>query len=214
MSCLLGEKLGMTQVFTDKGEVVPVTVIQAGPCVITQIKTIEKDAYSAVQIGFKEKKEKKVNKAQKGLFEKVKTKPRYTLREVKVAEQELEKYEIGQELKVDSFEVGAKVDIIGRSKGRGYAGVMKRYNFKGTRSSHGQGGEYHRHGGSIGQCSYPARVFKGMKMPGHMGASRVTVQNLQIADIDQENNLLLIKGAVPGANGNLVMVSSAVKGKK
>ena len=213
MSTLLGKKIGMGRFYNDQGESIPVTLVHVDPCVITRLKTEETDKYSSVQIGYQDAKEKHLNKSQISEFKKNNIKPKRILKEFRVEAEELEQYEVGKELKVECFKSGDFIDINGVSKGRGFTGVMKRYGFKGSRSSHGQGGEYHRHGGSIGQCSYPARVFKGMKMPGQCGASKVTLQNLKVMDVDNEKDLLIIKGSVPGANGGILKISHAIKRK-
>lgn len=209
--CLLGRKIGMTQIFNSNGHAIPVTLLKVNSSFVTQLKTDETDGYSAVQIGIEDVKEKHSNKALMGHFKKAKVTPKRYLKEFRVVEDEIKNYEIGSEIKLDVFSEGDRIDVSGISKGRGYAGVMKRHNFKGSRASHGQGGEYHRHGGSIGQCSYPARVFKGMKMPGHYGAATVTVQNLKIVQIDLDQDLLLVKGAIPGPNGSLISIKKAIK---
>jgi large subunit ribosomal protein L3 len=207
---ILGKKLGMTQIFKE-GEVIPVTVIKAGPCVVTQIKSEDKDGYSAIQIGFEEAKEKHVNKPLKGHFEKAGVPPHRYLAEVRLENGEKENYKLGQKITVDIFKEGEKVDVTGVSKGKGFAGVVKRWGFRGFPASHGA--RYHRAGGSIGMAAFPARVIKGMKMPGRMGNRKVTVQNLEIVDIDKEKNLLLVKGAVPGHKGSLIFIKEAVKVK-
>ena len=207
---LFGKKVGMTQVFSENGDCLPVTLLQLGPVFVIQKKTLEKDGYEAVQVGFEElpqNRAKKLNKPKKGQMSKTKS-YRY-LREV--AASEIEKIEIGQKFDVVAFQKGTFVDVIGVSKGRGFAGVIKRHNFSGGPKSHGS--HLHRSTGSIGASAYPAKVFKNRKMPGHYGFSRVTVQNLQIVQIIREDNLLLVKGAVPGPNGRLVEVRRAIKNK-
>ncbi|MCL1891246.1 MAG: 50S ribosomal protein L3 [Coriobacteriia bacterium] len=199
---ILGRKLGMTQVWSDDDQLVPVTVIQAGPCVVTQIKTDEKEGYSAVQIGFGELKAKKLNKPMAGHFSKANVEPSKVLREVRV--DDAANYELGQEITVEQFAETKKVDVSGVSKGKGFAGVMKRYNFKGGPGGHGS--HFHRAPGSVGQCATPSRVFKGLRLPGHMGVDKVTVKNLEVVKVDAEQNLLLVKGAVPGGKGALVSV--------
>ncbi|MER7543611.1 50S ribosomal protein L3 [Spirillospora sp. NPDC127506] len=206
---VLGEKLGMTQVFDDEGRIVPVTVVQAGPCVVTQLKSPEKDGYSAVQIGFGQIDPRKVNKPRTGHFEKAGVTPRRYLVELRA--DDTTEYELGQEITVSVFEAGQKVDVTGTSKGKGTAGVMKRHGFKGLGASHGTQRK-HRSPGSIGGCATPGRVFKGLRMAGRHGNARTTVQNLTVHAIDAEKNLLLIKGAVPGPNGGVVLVRDAVKG--
>ncbi|MDR1790305.1 MAG: 50S ribosomal protein L3 [Propionibacteriaceae bacterium] len=205
---LIGTKLGMTQLWDEAGKVVPVTVIQAGPNVVTQIRTTETDGYSAVQLGFGAIKAKAVTKPQAGHFAKADVTPRKHLVELRTAD--ASSYELGQELTVDTFAVGEFVDVSGITKGKGTAGVMKRHGFGGLRASHGVHRK-HRAPGSIGACATPARVFKGTRMAGRTGVEKVTVQNLLIAQIDEENNLLLVKGAIPGPKGTLVVVRNAAK---
>ena len=207
---IIGKKVGMTQIFNEKGVVVPVTVVEAGPCVIIQKKTSGKDGYDAVQMGFGDIKPKKLNKPLKGHFDKSDVAPKRHLREFRFADVETRK--VGDIVKVDIFAEGEKVDVVGTSKGKGYAGVIKRWNFRRLKESHGTGPTV-RHGGSIGACSDPSRVFKGKKMAGHLGAERVTVQNLQVVKVDAENNLIAIKGALPGANGSVVIIKDSVKTK-
>ncbi|MBE1531555.1 50S ribosomal protein L3 [Actinomadura algeriensis] len=204
---VLGEKLGMTQVFDDEGRIVPVTVVQAGPCVVTQLKTQDKDGYTAVQIGYGQIDPRKVNKPRAGHFEKAGVTPRRYLVELR-GDTELE---LGQEITASVFEAGQKIDVTGTSKGKGTAGVMKRHGFKGLGASHGTQRK-HRSPGSIGGCATPGRVFKGLRMAGRHGNARTTVQNLTVHAIDEEKGLLLIKGAVPGPNGGVVLVRDAVKG--
>ncbi|MFC4053059.1 50S ribosomal protein L3 [Actinomadura syzygii] len=206
---VLGEKLGMTQVFDDEGRIVPVTVVQAGPCVVTQLKNQEKDGYSAVQIGFGQIDPRKVNKPRSGHFEKAGVTPRRYLVELRA--DDTTEYELGQEITASVFEAGQKIDVTGTSKGKGTAGVMKRHGFKGLGASHGTQRK-HRSPGSIGGCATPGRVFKGLRMAGRHGNARTTVQNLTVHAVDAEKNLLLIKGAVPGPNGGVVLVRDAVKG--
>ena len=208
---LLGEKLGMTQVFDDESRAVPVTVIKAGPCKVTQIKTEANDGYNAVQISYKEYRAGKANKPTQGHFDKANVRPmRYTA-EFRVADPSV--FELGQEINIiDVFEKGQKADVSAVSKGKGFQGVMKRHNFKGQPASHGAH-RVHRAPGSIGACATPARVFKGKKMPGRMGGEKTTVLNLAVVDIDIERSLLLIGGAVPGPKGALVMVREAVKAR-
>ena len=206
---LLGEKLGMTQVWDADNRVVPVTVVKAGPCVVTQVRSIEKDGYAAVQIAFGDIDPRKVNKPEKGHFEKAGTTPRRHLVELRTSD--AAEYAAGQEITAEVFESGQKIDVMGTSKGKGFAGVMKRHNFKGLGAGHGVQRK-HRSPGSIGACATPGRVFKGVRMAGRMGHERVTVQNLTVHAIDAEKGLLLIKGAVPGPNGGLVLVKTAAKG--
>ena len=198
---ILGKKIGMTQVYNDQGQAVPVTAIVAGPCPVIAIRTPEQNGYSAVLLGYGAIKPRKLSKPLKGLFDKVKIEPNRTLREFRL--DNTEGYKIGQELRVDLFEPGEKVNVSGVSKGKGFAGVMKRYHFNGQQASHGTS-VMHRHGGSSGAISYPGRVFPGKKMPGHMGSEKITVRNLTVVAVDVENNLLLVKGAVPGASNSLV----------
>ena len=205
---ILGKKIGMTQIFDENGKVVPVTVIEAGPCVVSQKKTIETDGYEAVQIGFGDLRPKLVNKPTKGHFEKFNIAPKRVLKECRF--EDISTYNVGDIIKADVFEAGEKVDVVGTSKGKGYAGVIKRWNFRRLKESHGTGPVV-RKGGSNGACSDPSRVFKGKKMAGHLGAERVTIQNLTIAKIDVENNLIAIKGAVPGPNGGTVLIRNSVK---
>jgi len=208
---LLGKKLGMTQIFNEDGSVVPVTVIKVGPCKVTQKKTIEKDGYSAIQVGFDEiKKMNRVNKPLKGHFEKAATAPMAFVREFRVAPEEIETYEPSNEIPIELFNIGDFIDVVGISKGKGFAGVVKRHGFKGSPASHGTH-EYFRHGGSIGQNMTPGRTFRGMKMPGHMGNKRVTVQNLKIVDIRGDTNILMVEGAVPGPTNGYLVIKKAVK---
>ncbi len=208
---LLGKKLGMTQVYGSDNEVVPVTVLQAGPCPVLQVKTVESDGYNAIQIGFDSKKDKNASKAALGHAAKagVAHAPR-VIKEVRSPE--AIDATPGDVLDVSKFEVGKKVDIIGNTKGKGFAGVMKRFNTKGGPASHGS--MFHRRIGSIGLCQWPGHVFKNQKMPGHMGAKQRTIQNLEIVSIDAEKNLILVKGGIPGANGDTVMIRSSIKAKK
>ena len=209
---LLGFKVGMTQIYDENGAVVPVTVVDMSNNVVHQVKTTEtKDGYNAVQLAIGDKKESRTSKPLKGHFDKLGVTPKQFVRELRVSEGDLGKFQTGSNLQVsDFFEAGQKVDVTGTSKGRGFAGVMKRYNFRGFIRTHGTH-EYFRHGGSIGTRLTPGHVLKGKKMPGHMGAERVTVQNLTIAKVDAERNLLFIKGGVPGANRKLILVRNAVK---
>ena len=205
---LLGEKLGMTQVFDENNRIVPVTVVKAGPCVVTQVRTPDVDGYSAVQLGFGEIDPRKVNKPEGGHFAKASVTPRRHLVELRT--EDASTYEVGQELTADIFADGAYVDVTGTSKGKGFAGTMKRHGFRGQGASHGAQA-VHRRPGSIGGCATPGRVFKGTRMSGRMGNDRVTTQNLVVHKVDAENGVLLIKGAIPGRNGGLVMVRSAIK---
>src|SRR5690242_19302836 len=205
---VLGEKLGMTQVFDDEGRVVPVTVVQAGPCVVTKVRDVEKDGYAAVQLGYGQIDPRKVNKPRTGHFEKAGVTPRRYLVELRT--DDASEYSLGQEITVAVFEAGQKIDVTGTSKGKGTAGVMKRHGFKGLSASHGTQRK-HRSPGSIGACATPARVFKGVRMAGRMGAEKTTVQSLTVHAVDSDKNLLLIKGAVPGPRGGLVVVRSATR---
>ena len=205
---ILGEKLGMTQVWDDNNRVIPVTVVKAGPCVVTQVRTPETDGYSAVQLASGAIDPRKVNKPSPGHFAKAGVTPRRHLVELRT--DDATEYTLGQELGADVFEAGQLVDVTGTTKGKGFAGVMKRHGFSGLRASHGVERK-HRSPGSIGGCATPGRVFRGMKMAGRMGSDRQTTQNLQVAGVDSERGLLLIKGAVPGPKGGLVFVTSAVK---
>lgn len=205
---LIGKKIGMTQIFDEKGNVIPVTVVEAGPCVITQKKTIENDGYEAVQVGFGDLKAAKVNKPMKGHFEKNNVAPKKVLKEFRL--ENIAEVNVGDILKADTFAAGDKVDVIGTSKGHGTAGVMKRWNFGRLRESHGTG-PVARHAGSLGACSDPSRVYKGKKLAGHYGVDRTTVQNLTIAKVDVENNLIAIKGAIPGPKGGIVVIADAKK---
>lgn len=204
---ILATKVGMTQIFNEDGVLTPVTVLQAGPCVVTQVKTEENDGYSAVQVGFVDKKEKGINKPQKGHFDKAGVAPKRFVREFRF--ENAEEYTVGQEIKADIFAAGDKIDATATSKGKGYAGGIKRHGLKSGPSAHGS--KYHRHAGSNGACSDPSKVFKGKRMPGHMGHVRVTVQNLEVVRVDAENNLLLVKGAVPGPKKSLVTIKETVK---
>ena len=220
---ILAKKVGMTQIFNADGVLTPVTVLQAGPCVVTQVKTVENDGYSAVQVGFVDKKEKVVNKdangkkeirhrhgvnkPEKGHFDKAGVSGKRFVREFKF--DNAADYKLADEIKADIFAEGDKIDVTAKSKGKGYAGGIKRFGMKSGPSAHGS--KYHRHAGSNGSATTPGRVFKGKKMPGHMGNVRVTVQNLEIVKIDVENNVILVKGAVPGPKKSLVMIKETVK---
>lgn len=205
---LIGKKIGMTQIFDEAGNVVPVTVVEASPCTVTQIKTMENDGYEAIQVGFGDVKVSRVNKPMKGHFDKADVAPKKTLKEFRL--DSIDGIEVGNILKADTFEVGEVVDVKGTSKGHGTAGAIKRWNFSRLRMTHGTGPN-HRHAGSLGACSSPSRVFKGKKMAGHYGHETVTVQNLKIAKVDAENNLIAIKGAIPGPKGGIVVIADAVK---
>ncbi|MEG0166653.1 MAG: 50S ribosomal protein L3 [Ruthenibacterium sp.] len=205
---IIGKKVGMTQIFDENGKVVPVTVVEAGPCTVVQKKTIESDGYVAVQLGFGEIAAKKVSKPAKGHFDKADVAPKKMLREFRLAD--ISGMNIGDILKADVFAAGDRIDVVGTSKGKGYAGSIKRWNNSRLRESHGTG-PVARHAGSMGSCSSPSRVFKGKKLPGHLGAERVTIQNLKVVKIDAENNLIAIKGAIPGPKGSVVCISDSVK---
>ncbi len=206
---LLGSKLGMTQIFDERGRVVPVTVLRAGPCIVTQHKTSERDGYEAVQLAFGEISPRRVNKPKAGHFRKAGVEPQRHLVELRTAD--AGEHPVGEVLKADVFAAGERVDVVGVSKGKGFAGVMKRHGFSGLGAGHGVERK-HRSPGSVGACATPSRIFKGMRMAGHMGHERVTVLNLEVVRADPERNLLLIRGAVPGPKGGLVMLRSAVKG--
>ena len=205
---ILGTKLGMTQVFNDAGQIVPVTVVAAGPCVVTGVRTPDNDGYSAVQLGFGEIDPRKVTKPVSGVFEKAGLTPRRYLAELRT--DDASEYTLGQEVTAEVFASGQRVDVTGRSKGKGTAGVMKRHGFRGLGAAHGTQRK-HRSPGSIGACATPGRVFKGVKMAGRMGSARFTVQNLVVQAIDTEQNLILVRGAVPGPAGALVLVRGAAK---
>ena len=205
---IIGKKMGMTQIFDEKGNVVPVTVIEAGPCVVVQKKTVENDGYAAVQLGFGDVSPKHVNKPMKGHFDKADVAPKKTLKEFRF--DDCDALNIGDIVKADTFVVGDRVDVVGTSKGKGYAGAIKRWNFGRLRESHGTGPNA-RHAGSLGACSSPSRVFKGTKAAGHLGCERVTVQNLEVVKVDVENNLIAVRGAVPGPRKGIVVLSDSVK---
>jgi large subunit ribosomal protein L3 len=204
---ILGEKLGMTQVW-DNGKVVPVTVVQAGPCVVTQVRTPDNDGYAAVQLAWGQIDPRKVNKPRAGHFAKADVAPRRHVVELRTTD--AGEYELGQEILADSFAAGQRIDVTGRTKGKGYAGVMKRHGFHGLRASHGVERK-HRSPGSIGACATPGRVFKGVKMAGRMGGVRFTVQNLTVQRVEAEDGLILVRGAIPGPKGSLVLLRTAVK---
>ena len=205
---IIGKKIGMTQLFDENGMVVPVTVVEAGPCVVVQKKTVESDGYTAVQVGFGEVKANKLTKPAKGHFEKAGVAPKKTLKEFRF--DSIDEINVGDIIKADTFAAGDKVDVCGISKGKGYAGTIKRWNGHSLRATHGTG-PVHRHAGSNGSTSTPSRVYKGKKLPGHLGAERVTVQNLAIVKVDAENNLIAVKGAIPGAKGGIVVLFNSVK---
>ena len=207
---ILATKVGMTQIFNEDGSLVPVTVLQAGPCVVTQVKTVENDGYSAVQVGFGEKREKLVNKPMKGMFDKAGVPYKRFVREFKF--ENAEEYSVKDEIKADIFTAGDKVDASAIAKGKGFQGAIKRHGQ--SRGPMAHGSKYHRHAGSNGACSSPSKVFKGKKMPGPMGAKKVTTQNLEIVRVDAENNLILVKGAVPGPKKALVTIKETCKSGK
>ena len=205
---IIGKKIGMTQIFDETGKVVPVTVVEAGPCAVVAKKTVENDGYAAVQLGFGDVKPNKVKKPLAGHFAKNDVAPKKVLKEFRF--DDTDAYTIGDIVKADTFEAGNKIDVTGTSKGKGTAGVIKRWNFHRLKETHGTGPNV-RHGGSIGMCSSPSRVFKGKKMNGRLGSEKVTVQNLTVVKVDAENNLIAIKGAVPGPNKGIVVIKDAVK---
>lgn len=210
MKGILGKKVGMTQVFDESGEVIPVTVIEAGPCFVTQKKTTGQDGYTAIQLGFEEVERKRLNQPQWGHLRKNKLPPLRYLRELRLSESELEEYKEGQKISVSVFEAGEMVDVIGVSKGRGFAGGVKRHGFRGGPKTHGQS-DRHRAPGSIGQTTTPGRVYKGKRMAGRMGNQRVSAQNLQVVLVDPQRNLLAVKGSVPGARNGLLLIKEARK---
>ena len=205
---IIGKKMGMTQIFDENGKVVPVTVVEAGPCTVVQKKTVESDGYVAVQLGYGDISAKKVSKPAKGHFDKADVAPKRTLREFRL--DDISAMNVGDILRADVFAVGDRIDVVGTSKGKGYAGAIKRWNQHRLRESHGTG-PVARHAGSMGSCSTPSRVFKGKRLPGHLGAERVTIQNLKVVKVDAENNLIAIKGAIPGPKGSVVCISDSVK---
>ena len=209
MKGILGKKIGMTQIFTEHGEVIPVTVVEAGPVVVTQVKTIENDGYNAVQVDFVDAKEKSLNKPQKGHLAAANTLKKH-LKEFRV--DSVEEYTVGQEIKADLFAAGELIDVTGISKGKGFQGPIKRHGQSRGPETHGS--RYHRRPGSMGACSYPGRVFKNKKLAGHMGSVKVTVQNLEVVRVDADKNFILVKGAIPGAKGSVVTIKEAVKASK
>lgn len=210
MKGILGKKVGMTQIFDERGEVVPVTVIEAGPCYVAQIKTAERDGYTAIQMGFEEAKPKSLTRPQLQHLQKSNLPPVRYLRELRLQEDEIARFEEGQQLTADVFEVGELVDVTGTSKGKGFAGVVKRHGFRGGPKTHGQSDRL-RAPGSIGACKTPGRVFKGKRMPGRMGGDQVTVQGLKVVMVDPERNLIAVRGAVPGAKNGLLLIRQARK---
>ena len=209
MKGILGKKLGMTQIFTEEGIVVPVTVVEAGPNVVTQVKTVEKDGYNAIQVGFEDAKEKSLNKPQKGHLAAANVLKKH-LKEFRV--DAVEEFTVGQEIKADLFAAGEKIDVTGTSKGKGFQGPIKRHGQ--SRGPEWHGSMYHRRPGSMGACSFPGRVFKNKKLAGHMGSVKVTVQNLEVVRVDADKNLILVKGAIPGPKGSMVTIKEAVKSSK
>ena len=209
---ILGKKMGMTQVFDQDGNCIPVTVIQAGPCYVTGMKTQERDQYTAIQLGYDEVPEKKLNLPRKGHLKKAEVKPLKVLREFRVPGEAMAELALGQEVVVGQFKPGDFVDVTGTSKGKGFTGVMKRHNYHGSKASHGVH-EYFRHGGSIGGCT-PAHTSKGRKMPGRSGAARVTLQNVEVVQVRDQDHLLMVKGGLPGARNSLVMIRKAIKKSK
>ncbi len=207
---ILATKVGMTQIFDENGALIPVTVLQAGPCVVTQVKTVDNDGYSAVQVGFSDKREKLVNKPLKGHFDKAGVSCKRYLKEFKF--EDAESYALGQEIKADIFAAGDKIDATAISKGKGFQGAIKRHGQ--SRGPMAHGSKYHRHAGSNGACSDPSKVFKGKRMPGQMGNKKVTIQNLEVVRVDAENNLLLVKGAVPGPKKSMITIKETVKSGK
>ena len=207
---IIGRKVGMTQIFDEKGNVIPVTVIEAGPCVVAQVKTEETDGYNAVQLGFGDVKDKHINKPEAGHFAKAKLANKKHLREFRL--DSIEGIKVGDEVKADVFVAGEKVDVQGTSKGKGFQGVIKRHGQ--SRGPMGHGSMYHRRPGSMGSTSTPGRVFKGKKLPGHMGRVTITIQNLDVVRVDMDKNVILLKGSVPGAKGSILKIKSAVKATK
>ena len=209
--CIIGKKLGMTQLFDEKGIFIPVTVIEAGPCIVVQKKTGENEGYDAVQIGFGEVSDKHVNKPLKGHFQKADVAAKRVLREFRLSD--TSNVNVGDLIKADVFVVGEKVDVVGTSKGKGFSGTIKRFGNRSLKDTHGSG-PVHRHAGSMGAGTDPSRIMKGKKLPGHMGAERVTIQNLDIVKVDAENNLIALRGAIPGPKGGIVCITDAVKAPK
>ena len=205
---IIGKKIGMTQIFDENGKVIPVTVVEAGPCTIVQKKTVENDGYAAVQMGYGDVKPQRLNKPEKGHFAKADVAPKKTLKEFRLDNSDA--LNVGDVVKADTFAVGDSVDVSGTSKGKGFAGAIKRHNQHRLKETHGTG-PVHRQAGSMGACSSPSRIYKGKGMPGHMGAEAVTVQNLEIVKIDVENNLIAVKGAIPGPKGGIVAIVASVK---
>ena len=207
---IIGKKIGMTQIFDEKGNVIPVTVIEATPNIVAQVKTVETDGYNSIQLGYEEVKDKHINKPEKGHFTKAGLAAKKHLREFRV--EDVENYKVGDEVKADIFEAGEKIDVQGTTKGKGFQGVIKRHGQH--RGPMGHGSMYHRRPGSMGSTSTPGRVFKGKKLPGHMGRVTVTIQNLDVVRVDMDKNVILVKGSVPGAKGAILKIKSAVKASK
>ena len=207
---LIGKKIGMTQLFDENGKVIPVTVVEAGSCTVVQKKTVENDGYAAVQVGYGDVKITRVNKPEAGHFKKANVAPKKVLREFRL--EDTDALNVGDVLKADVFAAGDRVDVVGTSKGKGTAGAIKRWNFSRLKESHGTG-PVARHAGSLGACSDPSRVYKGKKLAGHLGAERVTIQNLDVVKVDVENNLIAVKGAIPGPKGGIVILADTVKSK-
>ena len=205
---IIGKKIGMTQIFDEAGKVIPVTVVEAGPCVVVQKKTVENDGYAALQLGYGDVKVQRVNKPMKGHFDKADVACKKTLKEFRL--DDCDSLNVGDIVKADTFAVGDAIDVVGTSKGKGFAGAIKRHNQHRLKETHGTG-PVHRQAGSMGACSSPSRIYKGKGMAGHMGAEQVTVQNLEIVKIDTENNLIAIKGAIPGPKGGIVYIVDSVK---
>jgi large subunit ribosomal protein L3 len=207
---IIGKKLGMTQIFLEDGSVVPVTVVEAGPCPVIQKKTKQRDGYNAIQLGFVPKKDQRVNKPVSGHFKKAGVAPTYHLKEFRV--EDIEGYEVGQVITPALFKPGDIVDVTGLNKGKGFTGVIKRYGFHGSPGSHGTH-EYFRHGGSVGSATFPHHTFKGMKMPGHHGNQKMTLQNIKVVDVKEDQNLILLRGGIPGSRNGWVLIRSATKRK-
>ena len=207
---IIGKKIGMTQIFDEKGLVIPVTVIEAGPCIVAQVKTVETDGYNAIQLGYGDVKENRINRPEKGHFTKAKLALKKHLREFRVSE--IADVTVGNEIKADVFETGDKIDVQGTTKGKGFQGVIKRHGQ--SRGPMGHGSMYHRRPGSMGSTSTPGRVFKGKKLPGHMGVQTVTIQNLDVVKVDLDKNVILVKGSVPGAKGAILKIRKTVKSGK
>ena len=207
MKTIIGKKVGMTQIFDETGKVIPVTVIEAGPCVVAQVKTVETDGYNAIQLGFEDVKESKLNKPERGHFAKAGLANKKHLREFRV--EDFEDLTVGSEIKADAFEAGDKIDVQGTTKGKGFQGVIKRHGQ--SRGPMGHGSMYHRRPGSMGPTSTPGRVFKGKKLPGHMGVQTITIQNLDVVKVDTDKNVLLVKGSVPGVKGAILKIKTSVK---